>query len=620
MYAYVILSLVLAVLATDFAQGAPPDAATALAGLGDVVALVLVAGLGIGLYVRRGGALLAADEQRFLRRVGLLGRLFRLAVAGAYAFVLFALNWAALAAHWAGPGGWLLARFAVVLAPLVVLLATAWVALFAADRRLRALLFERAGAAVAVRQWTLPRYLEFTFRQYLLILLAPLLVLVAADDAVSRVLGPPGEQPLSAAVLLALVVAAMLLAGPWFRVCWRTERFPDSPLRDRLKALAERAGVRVADILVWRTNVTIANGCMVGTVGPLRYIMITDALLLSLAPEQVEAVFAHEVAHVKFKHIALYMIMALGGISAAVGAGEIASYLGGSIWTQNAAVGTVALVYWLPCFGFVSRRCEQECDLYAVRATACPVGCSPPDAGARARRAEVVAGESAAAVAAAAGQAPPAALAPRDGPDVAPMGLCGHRVAAFVAALRRIARLNGSPETARGWRHFSIARRCRFLLDVSADPSLAALAQRRLRKMKLAVLLASILLLAATGAIIAVLEGPLQPDHPEHPAGPEDVAPRKDTWLTRVIYRDQVHGVSLGAPQFDRDADAAAHPDDGGLARLRGGVAVRNDDVAIQDPRRHAVAVHTQAEGARGDGPQPGQVEELDNPIGRRRA
>jgi len=642
MYGYILLSLVLAFIAVDLAHGPPPAVLTAVGGVAAATAVALAAGLAINLYIRRRSTAASIDEKRFFRGVGVLGKLYRLLVVAAYATILFVLRWASLARHWAGQDAWLVAQLAIAVAPLVVLQTTAWITLYSADRRLRAFLFQRAGAAVAVQQWTLPRYLEFMFRQYLLIVLVPLLVLVAADDAISRVLGPPEVQPLSAAGLVAFLVIAVILSGLWFRICWRTEALPEGLLRDQLRALADRAGVRVGSILVWRTNVTIANGCMVGMVGPLRYIFITDALLLSLPPEEIEAVFAHEVAHVKFSHVLLYMIMAMGGGAAGLLAGTLAAALDASSWTQNLAMGAVVLVYWGLGYGFVSRRCELECDLYAARATTCPVGCSPPDAGARSRAAEAapVAGGGPPAASGVAGASPAfpslgAAAAGLGGaglwveesgeagigtptPPAAQAltaGICEHRVMAMASALRRIARLNGTPETARGWRHFSIARRCRFLLDMLADPSLVGRLERRLRWIKVGVVAAAFALVLAAGLVVSSMERPSESDNPENPAGPEDLPPRVHRWLVRLVDRNEVDVVAFGSPQFRGDADAVADLDDGRHARLGRGVAVRDDQVAVHEPRGHAVAVDAQG---KGPGRRPGdarELEKLDDPV-----
>ena len=473
MYAFILLGLALALVAPDLATAEPPpDLPAAALGAAAATAGVFVVGLAISGYLRWRRAALERDPQRFLRRVGRLSKIYRLLVVAAYAVVLFPLGWAAFSVGAGGPEDWTLPVLGLTLLPFVAMVLAAWTALYWADRRLRTLLLARAGIAAAVPPASLPRHLEFMVRQYLLILLGPLVVLLAIPDVLRHTLGPVETHPLSAAIFLAAVFGSAILAGPWVRVCWRTEALPDGELRRRLLALGRRAGVRIGQILVWRTTLSIANGCLVGLVGPLRYVLVTDMLLLNLPPEEVEAVFAHEVAHAKYRHVFLYLIFALGGAGAAMLVGEAAAALTRSVWAVNVALAAFVLAYWGLGFGFLSRRCELECDLYAVRATACPAACSPPNAGAH-----------------------------RPAADVA-FGPCEHRVMTFTSALRRIAHLNGASETARSWRHFSVARRCRFLLGLLAEPGRLAAYECRFRKMRWAALLLALLLGATAGGYL----------------------------------------------------------------------------------------------------------------------
>jgi len=610
MYAYVILSLILAMVSLDVAgDGQRPPLAWALAWLVVVAAVVSLAGLAISVYIVWNRAGLDQDEQRFLGKVGALGKAYRLFIVGAYAFVLFVAGWAPLSpeivkkfvlfvAGWTSLGAEIAdgvksdaLTMAVVLAPLVVLLVVGWMALFWADRALRMALFERAGAtaAAAARQWSLPRYLEFMLRQYLLVLLIPLLVLLGFRDALARAFGSPDESPLSAVFLFATVLAAAVLVGPWLRFCWRTEPLPEGELRDRLYALANRAHIHVGEVLVWRTNLSIANGAMIGILAPVRYIMITDTLLLAMSqiPEEVEAVFAHEVAHVKYHHTPLYVAMAVGGMSLAMLAGQIADLAAAPSWFVSASIMAFVVIYWWLGFGYVSRRCELEADLYACRATTCPVACSPPDPGRHAV------------------------------PGIAGGNLdsvCPHRVTAFVSALERISRLNGLPKNRRGWRHFSVARRSAFLAWVLGDPSRVAEVEQSFRRLKMAAVgIAFAAALAA--ALMAYALGLSGAYNPHYRTRPQNIGSEDEIWVMGLIDGDQVNVVAFGPPQFDREADAAADLDDGRLARTGRRVAAADDDVAVENPRGHAVAVHAQGKGARLDWPEPRQVQKLDDPL-----
>jgi hypothetical protein len=338
---------------------------------------------------------------------------------------------------------------------------------------------------------------------------------------------------------------------------------------------------------------------MIGLIGPFRYILITDALLLAMtqAPEETEAVFAHEIAHVKYRHTLLYCGLLLGAAGAAYLAGAAAAAMSGISWAPDAVAGVALLGYLGFVFGYVSRRCELEADLYAVRATECPAGCSPPSAGY------------------AAGEAAPGAEEWAAAPYA--NGLCVHRILAMTNALQRIARLNGMASSARGWRHFSIAHRCEVLEGLAANPADVAKYERRIRRLKRVALAVSFAIAIAAGVYDMALP-PSEANNPENPASPENIRSDQPTWITRFVDRDQVDVAALRPPEFYGDADASAHLDDGRLAGLRRNAAAADDQVAVADARAHAVAVDAQGERARAERPEAGQLQVLDDAVSRR--
>ena len=619
MYLYIIIGLAMAMLAPEWSNPAePPEFGVILPQIGAILVLVALAGLGITAYLQGHRQRLVTDESGFIRRVALLGRLYRMLVLAAYAYVLFDLGWSALAAQTLQEEGWNVLAVGLALGPYLAFVLVSWVAVFWADRTLRAALFQRIGALVSVRQWTLSRYLEFMLRQYLLVLLVPLLVILTTEDVLNHVLGSPDGEPLATLLMVCIVVGMMMLAGPWVRVCWRTEPLPPGALRDRLNALTERADVRIGNVLVWRTNLSISNGMMIGVAGRLRYIMITDALLLSMSaqPDEVEAVFAHEVGHAKFRHTALFMALAVGVMAAGMTAGVAASGLLPDSWAAAlsdaglpvladaapaiATFVTAVTLFWFG-FGYVSRRCELEADLYAVRATVCPAGCSPPDAGSAAATSGLPVRQ--------------AGLAVSSVPLTAPVGFCEHRVAAFTGALQRICRLNGMPENRRGWRHFSVAHRSLILAGLVADPSGLAHLERHIRLTKNVALAVALALVALAAAVVpASLNS--ESDHPQHPARPQDIDPQRPTWYVRLVDGNEVDVLALRTPELDGHAHTAAQLDDGRLAGLRRDVAPADDEVAVQDARGHAVTVDTQGERSGAGVRQAGEFKVLGDAVG----
>jgi hypothetical protein len=272
----------------------------------------------------------------------------------------------------------------------------------------------------------------------------------------------------------------------------------------------------------------------------------------------------------------------------------------------NAAVVAFVVIYWWLGFGFVSRRCELEADLYACRATTCPAACSPPDPGRSA--APGMAGEN---------QAPGLAGENQATGMTGGNSICPHRVTAFVSALKRISRLNGLPENRRGWRHFSVARRSAFLAWVLGDPSRVTQVERSFRRLKMAAvgIAFAATLAAALMAYALELSGA---HHPHYRTRPQNIGSEDEIWVMGFVDRDEVNAVAFGSPQLDRQSDAAADLDDGRLARTGLRAAAADDDVAVEDPWGHAVAVHAQGKRARLHRPGPGQVQELDDPVRRR--
>ena len=71
------------------------------------------------------------------------------------------------------------------------------------------------------------------------------------------------------------------------------------PLRERLEALLDRANVEFKDLLVeTRSDVSRSVQAYFAGQGPTRRIVLTDSMLSQMAPDEIEAVVAHEAAHV----------------------------------------------------------------------------------------------------------------------------------------------------------------------------------------------------------------------------------------------------------------------------------------------------------------------------------
>ena len=358
-----------------------------------------------------------------------------------FAMVYYLIGWPRFVDEGLSLAGWVLVDETLKLVPFVAMLVLAWMPLYRIDRVLRH------------GTWSLREYVEFHFRQYVLFILAPFALIVTAVDVWPRIPGTERlrEMGLEEPVAVLGTVALYVFLPVVLRFVWKTRHMEDGPLRRRLNALCERARMKYSDILVWETmGGAVANACVTGVSSLARYVMVTDGLMDVLSPEEIEAVFAHEIGHVQRHHMIYYVLMAFAFIAlltlVPTSGTSSDGLLGDIVSTEVVVVLGASVLYWGVGFGFVSRRMELEADLYAT---------------------EMVGSTE-----------------------------------AFVSALERISFQSGRPRTASGWRHFSIAKRTQFLSTCEADG-----ARRERFRVGMRILRWSILVVAVAAAASVVALG-----------------------------------------------------------------------------------------------------------------
>jgi STE24 endopeptidase len=253
-----------------------------------------------------------------------------------------------------------------------------------------------------------------------------------------------------------------------------TEPMPPSPLRDRLEEICRRNRIGIRDVLLWHTRHQMGNAAVIGLVPQVRYILMSDLLVETLSDEQIEAVFAHEMGHVRHRHLFWLVAVIYGMLIAIDGPGQ---WLGNQlaialhhIWIpetgQTVVLTLLALGAFTGVFGIVSRRFERQADVFAART--------------------IQANAPRLAMAAEFSMTDPmnyAALAPEPqaNPEITSVGRYGaHTVA---GALHRVAAINNIPITARSWSHGSISERMRFLMDMGTDATATARLDRSMRRL-----------------------------------------------------------------------------------------------------------------------------------------
>jgi Zn-dependent protease with chaperone function len=397
-------------------------------------------------------------------------------------------------------GEWPLVGDLLILVPFFASLAMAWTIFYPVERRLRAAGYllsqgeqqqaDRAASndatatlAAAKRKRTpadgsLGIYLLDKFRHQVLIIAAPMMIIVLAKhftDKYQQTLTAATHLPWAAdAVLGALSICTLALAPVILRYIWATEPLPAGALRERFVHTCSRIGLRYREILLWHTHGTAINAAVMGFVGPLRYILVSDALLETMDEEEIEAVFGHEAGHVRHWHLPFFGLFAMvsmylcGGVIILL---SMPGILHGSKYVslvQLIGLATLLLV-WLVGFGWLSRRFERQADVYGVR-------CVTPDVKSCVERCPVH------------GSNPSA-------------GLCTSAANVFGRTLLKIADLNGIPKDAPSWRHGTIESRCRLIDDLAGDKLKLKRFDLGILWMKIGLVVASIIGTAAAGAI-----------------------------------------------------------------------------------------------------------------------
>ena len=211
------------------------------------------------------------------------------------------------------------------------------------------------------------------------------LIQLAPFPGLKEFLASPWGEPIL--VLLSLFGLIFFLPLAIVRL-WGCTPLPHGPARQRLEDFCRSQRLRFADILLWPLfEGRMLTAGVMGLTGRFRYLLVTPALLEATTPEEIEAVMAHELGHVKRFHLQLYLFLFLGfGLLAQVSSAPLLLLLLSSdlfyqvITLTGKAPDTVLalasalilfalmLAYFRFIFGFFMRNFERQADLYALSA------------------------------------------------------------------------------------------------------------------------------------------------------------------------------------------------------------------------------------------------------------
>jgi STE24 endopeptidase len=158
----------------------------------------------------------------------------------------------------------------------------------------------------------------------------------------------------------------------------------DTSLKARIEALLVRCGFASSGLFVMDGSKRSGHGNAYFTgFGRAKRIVFFDTLLEKLAPEEIEAVLAHELGHFHHRHVIKRIVLS-GALSLAFLwlLGQLIDqpwfFAGLGVASGNTAMGLLLFSMVLPVFLFplapltsaLSRRHEYEADAYAARQTA----------------------------------------------------------------------------------------------------------------------------------------------------------------------------------------------------------------------------------------------------------
>jgi Zn-dependent protease with chaperone function len=245
---------------------------------------------------------------------------------------------------------------------------------------------------------------------------------------------------------LGFLLLTAILAPAMIRIFWRCKPLADNPDHRRIAALSDRAGVKFAAILQWPLfGGRMLTAGVMGLVSRFRYLLVTKALLQLLTPEEVDSVIAHEIGHVKKKHLYFYLFFLGGYMLLSFSILDLIIYVivysrpvtvimetigqdrtGATTLLFSLTSIVLFLVYFRYIFGFFMRNFERQADTYVYTLF--------------------------------------------------------NSAEPLISTLRKIAYLSGQPADKPNWHHFSIGQRIGYLEKCETDRRWVGRQDRKIKK------------------------------------------------------------------------------------------------------------------------------------------
>ncbi len=220
-------------------------------------------------------------------------------------------------------------------------------------------------------------------------ILLPWLLLSGIADIIHALPFDPPKRFLSTTegevtYFLVFLIAIAVVGPAMIQKFWRCKPLETGFNRYRIEELCKKAGLEYADILYWPIfGGRMITAAVMGLIKKFRYILVTQGLLHMLEPEEIDAVIAHEIGHIKKKHLLFYLLFFVGYmiisyatfnllIYSIVFSESIYRFINSTGLDQTAVTTSifslviiiVFLVYFRFIFGYFMRNFERQADTY----------------------------------------------------------------------------------------------------------------------------------------------------------------------------------------------------------------------------------------------------------------
>jgi Zn-dependent protease with chaperone function len=225
----------------------------------------------------------------------------------------------------------------------------------------------------------------------------PWLIITLLSDLIGLVSSPKLRsflnQPLGEMIYVLTFLAALSIFFPFLiKTWWQCRPIPEGPKKEILSVFCQEMGAPFHQIYLWPAfGGSMLTAGVMGLIKRFRYLLITPALLDLLDPVELKGVVAHEIGHIRKRHLLFYLGFFAGYVLLAVFFSQwlyshlfrypallnflhswrdVSEDLSSALMVLPMALGLI--LYFRFLFGFFMRNFERQADLFAMKVLGTP--------------------------------------------------------------------------------------------------------------------------------------------------------------------------------------------------------------------------------------------------------